>query len=375
MMKQTVYMLALAALSSTIIIFLSRAIMNKNFYQEEVTYHNSPYATASPDNVSLSGTLTLPSSTGSYPAVILIAGYGPNDRDVTGMGHKYFKVLAEHLTNQGIAVLRYDKRGVGKSTGNWATVNSKELAQDVAGAIAFLKTRKEINHEKIGLVGLSEGGLIASMVASQSPDVAFAVLMAPYVALGVENMVYQASLNLRADGATPEFVESDKAVRTAMYTVAQQESNVQTAAQKMRRMIQEYEANLPQAQKLEAEKLPWALTGTKIDMWVNVVTSPAYRFCLTYDPTFMLEAIRVPILAIAGSRDLTAPPSKIFPVLETAFKKSGHSDYTLVELPDLNHVFQTCKTGAVAEYETIKETMAPAALNAISDWILARVKR
>ncbi len=374
MMKQISYRLVLSALCSIISIYYSRAIMNNKFYEEEVTYNNSPATEDKQAIVSLSGTLTLPSSTGVYPAVILIAGYGPNDRDVTGMGHKYFKVLAEHLTNKGIAVLRYDKRGIGKSTGNWAAVNSKDLAQDVLGGIAFLKTRKEINQDKIGLVGLSEGGLIASMVAAQSSDVSFAVLMAPYVALGVDNMAYQGSLQLRADGASSEFVEHDKALRVALYTVAQQEPDIQIAAQKMRTMIEEYVANLPQPQKLEAERLPWAFTEAKIDMWVNVLTSPAYRFCLTYDPTGILEAIKVPVLAIVGSLDVTTSPSKILPVLETAFKKSLHSDYTLIEVPDLNHTFQTCKTGALSEYETIKETMAPIALNTIADWIVARTR-
>ena len=213
------------------------------------------------------------------------------------------------------------------------------------------------------------------MVAAQSSDVAFTVLMAPYVALGVDNMAYQASLQLRADGASSEFVEHDRALRVALYTVAQQEPDIQIAAQKMRKMIEEYVANLSQLQKREAEKLPWAFTEAKIDMLVNVLTSPAYRFCLTYDPTDILEAIKVPVLAIVGSRDVTTSPSKILPVLETAFKKSRHSDYTLIELPDLNHTFQTCKTGALAEYETIKETMAPIALNAISDWIVARTRR
>lgn len=340
-----------------------------NFYQEEVIYNNVLA------NVTLAGTLTLPRVEGVFPAVILIAGYGPNDRDVTGMGHKYFKVLAEYLTQQGIAVLRYDKRGVGKSTGNWATVTSKELAQDVLAGIAYLKSRREIQHDNMGIVGLSEGGLISAMVAAESKDVAFVVLMAPYVALGVDNIAYQAGLQLRADGASWEFVASDKIIRTAIYQIAQQEVDAQVAAQKIRPMIVEYRANLPESQKLEAEKLPWAFTEEKIDMWVNVLTSPAYRFYLTYDPMSVLEGVRVPVLAIAGGHDLTTSPDKIFPILKQAFENSGHVDYSIVELPNLNHVFQTCKTGALAEYATIKETMAPIALKTIGDWILVHTNK
>lgn len=341
--------------------------MNKKYSEENVIYESTIA------KISLSGTLTLPITDDKCPAVILIAGYGANDRDVTGMGHKYFKVLAEYLTEQGIAVLRYDKRGVGQSTGNWAAVTSKELAGDVFAGIAYLKTRTEVDHSSIGLVGLSEGGLIASIVGAESTDVAWVVLMAPFVALGVDNLVYQAGLQLKADSASVEFVENDAAMRTTVYTIAQQESNTQVAAQKIRETIVDYLAHLPEAQKLEAEKLPWAFTESRIDMYVPLLTSISYRFYLTYNPEAVLESLQVPVLALAGGNDLTTSPSKIFPILKQAFEKSGHRDYRIIELPNLNHCFQTCKTGALAEYATIKETMAPVALKIISDWILSRV--
>lgn len=338
-------------------------------YEEEVTYQNRE------ENINLSGTLTLPNSLGAYPAVILIAGYGPNDRDVTGMGHKYFKVLAEYLTSQGMAVLRYDKRGVGQSTGNWSSATSKELAHDVLAGIAYLETRKEINHNQIGLIGLSEGGLIAAMVASQSPNISFVVLMAPYVALNIDDMTYHTGLQLFADGASTEFVEQDKAIRKAIYTISQQEDDTYIAAPKIRKALLDYLEGLSESKKVEAEKLPWAFTEGNIDMMVTVITSPAYRFFLTYDPIPMLETIKIPLLVIAGNHDLTTAPSKIFPILERAFKTSKHKDYTIIELPNLNHLFQTCKTGALAEYATITETIAPIALHTISDWILTRTGR
>ncbi len=367
MIKSTIYKLAVAML----ILTTSHCIAKEDtmsFYEEEVTYPNKEA------EIHLSGTLTLPRSSGAYPAVILIAGYGPNDRDVTGMGHKYFKVLAEYLTAQGIAVLRYDKRGVGKSTGNWSSVTSAELATDVVAGISYLKTRKEINHDKMGLVGLSEGGLIAAMVASQSPEIAFVLLMAPYVALGIDDIVYHTALQLRADGASSEFIECDKTVRTTLYTIARQEPDMHIATHSIRDAILSYTAHLPESQKLEAEKLSWAITQAKADMWVKVMTSPGYRFFLTYDPAPVLEAIKVPVLAMVGERDLTTSPGKIFPVLRRAFETSGHKDYMMVELPHLNHVFQTCETGALSEYATIKETMSPSALKTISDWILLRTQ-
>lgn len=338
--------------------------------QEEVSYTNNA------EGITLSGTLTIPDSANeTFPAVVLIAGYGPNDRDVTGMGHKYFKVLAEHLTSQGIAVLRYDKRGVGKSTGNWANVTSKELAQDVLAGIEYLKTRSEINKNQIGLIGLSEGGLIATMVAAQSKDVNFMVLMAPYIALGVDNIVYQAGLQLRVDGASEEFIAGDKSLRSAIYTIAQQEIDKQAAGQHIRDAIVHYWAKLPDSMKRESERLSWAFTEPKIDMYVNIVTSPAYHFYLNYDPRPILEAIKVPTLAIVGSLDMTTSPAKIFPILKKAFEISGHKEYTLIELPNLNHVFQTCQTGALSEYATIKETMAPVALYTISAWVTKTITK
>jgi pimeloyl-ACP methyl ester carboxylesterase len=345
----------------------TRKPMKQNsWYEEEVTYQNQG------SNITLSGTLTLPDTAGTHPAVVLIAGYGPNDRDVTGMGHKYFKVLAEYLTSCGIAVLRFDKRGVGKSTGDWSYVTSKELAQDVCAGIVYLKTRKEVSQNEIGLIGLSEGGLIAAIVAASTKDVSFLVLMAPYVALGVDDMVYHAGLQLKVDGASSDFIERDKGVRTALYTIAGQESNPDVAAQNIRKVIMDYLENLPKAQKNEAENLPWALNENKIDMWTKVLVSPAYRFFLAYDPVPALKAIKVPVLVVVGSLDLTTSPDRILPILRNAFEKSGNKDCTLVELPNLNHLFQTCKTGALTEYATIAETMAPIALKTIADWIVIR---
>ena len=218
--------------------------------------------------------------------------YGPHDRDVTAMGHKLFKVIAEHLTSQGIAVLRYDKRGIGKSTGDWNSVTSKELAGDVLAGIEYLKTRDEIRHDAIGLIGLSEGGLIAAMVGAQSPDINFVVLMAPYVALGVDNLVYQSGEQLRADGASAEFIAHDQITRKAMYTIAKQEPNAQVAAQKIKELLTEYVVQLPASQKHEAAKLPWAFTESNIGMWSNVLLSVPYQFYLNYDPSAVLETLK-----------------------------------------------------------------------------------
>jgi pimeloyl-ACP methyl ester carboxylesterase len=335
---------------------------------EEVSYENVG------DGITLSGTLTFPNAQpqSTFPVALLIAGYGSNDRDVTGMGHKYFMVLADYLTRKGIAVLRFDKRGVGKSTGDYTAVTSKELANDALSGVEYLKTRSEINHNQIGLIGLSEGGLIASMVAAQSKDVAFAVLMAPSVAMKVEDIVYHTQLQLCADGATEAFIESDRPVREAIYTIAAQEADREKAESLMQKIIADYLAKLPESQKLEAKTLPFAFTAQNASSFIKAFTSPAYRFFLTYDPSVILKQITVPVLALSSDRDWIMMPERAFPVLDRALQAAGNKDYTLLALPHLNHCFQTCKTGALAEYATIEETMSPVALKTIADWILER---
>lgn len=343
----------------------------KTMTTEKVTYHQEEiFFENKIDSIRLGGTLTVPTLSGKYPAAILIAGYGPNDRDLTGMGHTYFKVLAEYLTQQGIAVLRYDKRGVGQSTGNWATVTSQDLTRDVMAGIDYLKTRQEIDAASIGLIGLSEGGLIAAIVASQYMDIAFAVLMAPHVALGVDDLVYQAGLQLQADGASNEFIERDKQMRTAVYTIVREELDPIERQKKVKEIILNYLEEQPATQKEEAQKLPFAFTSENVDMLIAKLTAPSYRFFTTYNPHEVLTKIQCPVLIIASPQDAMVSCHKTFPILQHAFNEAGKNNATFITLPNLNHLFQPCKTGALAEYATIKETMSPSVKQLIADWIL-----
>ncbi len=336
------------------------------YNEEEVSYAN-PSA-----GVTLSGTLTLPCAQQLCPAVLLIAGYGRHDRNVTGMGHNYFLVLADYLTRQGIAVLRVDKRGVGKSTGNYDTATSQDFASDVQAGVEYLKARQDINPQQIGLVGLSEGGLIASIVASESSGVAFILLMAPAVLSQVGDLLEMTELQLRADGASEEFIKHDRTLRTAVYSIVKGEPNHAVAQKALRDVIANYLAQLPEAQKSEAEKLPFAFTEAKADTLTKTFNSPWYRFFLAYDPTAVLKRIKIPVLVMNGDRDWIVTPQKAFPVLEQCLKEAGNKDYTMLELPNINHMFQSCNTGALMEYATIEETISPSALKAMSEWILAR---
>lgn len=340
---------------------------NMNHYQEEVLYRNDKA------DVALSGTLTLPSKEGVFPAVLLIAGYGAHDRDITHGEHKPFLVLAEYLTRRGIAVLRYDKRGAGKSTGLYVSATTRDFADDARAGIDYLKTRPEINPNKIGVIGLSEGGLIAAMLSAECPDIAFAVLMAPAVASDMTSWLDQTALQLRADGASQEFIDRDRQVRTSIYQLITQEPDTAKAEKEVQNILSEYLTSLPESQKIEAETLPFAFTPKKVDMLVKVFNSPWYRFFWSYNAADALRHITIPVLCVNGERDWIASPKTVFSRLQDGLTAAGNKDYTLVELPGLNHSFQTCKTGSIAEYGTIKETIAPIALKTIGDWVVAHI--
>ncbi len=326
--------------------------------------------------ITLAGTLTFPREQGPFPAVILIAGMGPNDRDYTMSNHKLFLVLADYLTRQGIAVLRFDKRGVGQSTGIFdTTLTSADFARDVEAGIAYLKTRPEINAQQIGLVGHSEGGLIASMVAAGSKDVAFVILMAGVLATKIADAVELTALQLRADGASKDFLAYDRALRTQLLSIVTQEPDAAKAKKELFALIEHHWQMLPEATRKEATKLPFAITQENAADTVAMLNSPWYRFYLSYDLTSVLKKLTIPVLAMAGGHDWVASPSIVFPIMKKALKQASNKDFILRELPNLNHWLQTCATGALAEYGMGEETMATVALQTMAKWIEERNKK
>ena len=336
------------------------------YHEEEVSYTNNVA------NVTLSGTLTIPQTEGPFPAVLLISGMGPNDRDYTTCGHKLFLVLADALTRRGIAVLRVDKRGIGKSTGTFdTTVTSKDLAGDVLAGITHLKTRKDINHRQIGLIGHSEGGMIASMVAAESKDVAFVVLMAAATTTSVDDSIEATALQLRADGATDELIARDRKLRKQVLSIVTQENDSTVAKKLMLEGFATYWTELPDALKQESTKFLFAFTQANADGMIKMFNSPWYRFFFSHQPIETLKQVKIPVLAMNGDLDWITSV-KTLPIIAKALEEAGNRDCTTIELPNLNHQFRTCKTGSLAEYMTSEETMAPVALNAISDWILDR---
>jgi pimeloyl-ACP methyl ester carboxylesterase len=328
-------------------------------YQEKLVVYDNIKA-----GITISGTLTLPPSQGPFPAVLLIAGSGPHDRNEEIFGHKPFLVLADHLTRNGIAALRVDKRGCGKSTGDYKTATSLDFSEDVEAGIAYLKSLPDINPCQIGLIGHSEGGMIAPMVASKSPDVAFLVLAAGPAATGEEILYQQNALILKASGESEETIEELNSFRKQIFAILKKESDFEIANNQLQEMAQNY-LSLPQEEQ-KAHVIALLNSAPKL-------FTPWFRYFLSFDPSTVLKQIKVPVLAINGELDLQVPSKQNLPIIDAALKAAGNTDFTTLELPKLNHLFQTCQTGHFGEYQTLEETISPSALQIISDWILERV--
>ena len=307
--------------------------------------------------VMLAGTLTVPPGDGPHPAVALVSGSGPQDRDETVFGHKPFLVLADHLTRSGIAVLRYDDRGVGQSTGNIATAITPDFADDAEGAVQYLATLPAIDPEAIGIIGHSEGAIVAPIVANRSDDVAFVVLLAGTGVPGEELLIMQLIATNRAMGVSEQ--------------VMAQRSELQQELFRVLRSAPDDSAAAAQAREILADA---GMTGQAADAQVSGLLNPWMRYFLEYDPLLELRELQVPVLSLWGSKDMQVPPEGNREPVEQALADSGNPDVTVNVLPELNHLFQTSDTGAPTEYATIEETMSPVALDAISEWIATRVR-
>lgn len=298
--------------------------------------------------VTLAGTLTLPAGNGPHPAVILISGSGPQDRDESLMGHKPFHVLADHLSRRGIAVLRYDDRGIGKSTGSFATATSADFSQDAEGALEFLMARAGIDAKRVGFAGHSEGGIVAPMVAARRAGVAFVVLLAGTAVPGSDVILEQGQALAKAAGASEAQLQEARAKQLEFTKVMAESGGTAELEKRLRQFL----AGAPNA---EAQ--------------IKQLTSPWMRYFMTYDPAPALAKVKCPVLALNGEKDLQVLPDQNLPVLKAALEKGGNKDVTILRLPGLNHLFQAAKTGAVSEYAQIEETMNAAALDAAASWL------
>ena len=309
--------------------------------------------------ISLAGTYTVPADMGPFPAVVLLTGLGPEDRNETYQGHQPFAVLADYLTRQGIAVLRFDDRGVGQSGGTLKGTTSADYTTDAQAALAWLRAQPGIRKNQVGLIGHSQGGTAAIGAAGQPNGPNFLVLLAAPGLPGDELIVQQSLALTRLQTTDPAQLASTEKMQRAMTQIIQKTPN---DAQAQSALLLYYSAISPQL-------------AARVKPQLTTLTSPDYRHLLADRPAQTLARVRCPVLALGGSKDVQVPTSRNLAATAAGLKTGGNRDVTVKELPGLNHLFQTAPTGAPAEYATIEETFAPAALQVIGEWITRHTPR
>lgn len=332
------------------------------YYTEEVTFENKSAG------VTLAGTLSLPAKKGKFPVVILISGSGPQDRNESILNHEPFAVIADYLTRNGVGVLRYDDRGVAKSTGNFGLATTTDFSTDTEAALTYLRGRKEVIKSKIGLIGHSEGGLIAPMLAARNKDVAFIIMLAGPGLPGAEILALQQDLISRADGASEAVIEQNARINKGLFEIVAKEQDASITTSELKAYMEQAFNALPDSvkngstEKMIAEILPG-------------VDNPWMKEFIRYDPRPALRKVSCPVLALNGSKDLQVPAKENIEAIEKALnegwiergRKEKHIELCILD--GLNHLFQECETGSPSEYGEISQTFSPQALTKMLDWM------
>ena len=327
---------------------------------EEVQFYNKSA------DITLAGTLTLPNGDGPFPVVVLISGSGAQDRNEEIFGHKPFMVIADDFAKKGIAVLRFDDRGTAESEGNHAIATSADFATDVSAAVDYLKGRKEIDMDKIGLVGHSEGGVIAPMVQNMRDDIAFMILMAGSGVPGHELLLEQQRLIGLANGMIESQLEESAKVNSGLFQIiVNSTGSLEETSEELRKYLEESLKDNPSLSSAAPEEQKSYISGV-----IRGLNSPWMQYFLKYDPSKALEKTTCPVLAINGDLDLQVPAKMNLEAISQALDIAGNKQYETVEFPKLNHLFQECETGALSEYGKIEQTIAPIVLDTMSAWIL-----
>ena len=309
------------------------------YKEEEVTFRNEEAG------ITLAGTFTWPEGGKTLRSAVLVAGSGANDRDETSMGH--FLLLSDFLTRNGYAVLRYDKRGVGESEGDYGAASTFDFADDARSALHYLQARPETDPQKAGIIGHSEGGLIAPIVASEYPDeVSFIVMMGGIGITGLELLLVQSEKMALITGVSEEQVAEISRINKSLYDIALTDEPDSVKREQFR-------AAAPTVPENQYQMLLW----------------PWFRTFLALEPDTYLSRVTCPTLAITGENDIQCPPEENLAAMEASLKKAGNTEYVIKTMPGLNHLFQHSESGSPLEYEQIPEIIAPEALDYIVDWI------
>ncbi len=312
--------------------------------EQEVKFENSKAG------ISLAGTLTMPKGGKNLPAVLLVAGSGKNDRNETEMGH--FLLLSDYLTRNGYAVLRYDKRGAGESGGDYGAATTFDFADDSRAALEFLTGRPEINPKKIGIIGHSEGAIIAPMLAAEDGNkISFIILMGGVGIKGSELMLLQFSKIANINGVPEEQISQILQKYGMYYDIAVSMKGDTLLGAKLK----------------EADpEINEAIYNTLLLSWFNTF--------LSMDPSVYLKRVKCPVLALTGENDLQCPPAENLQGIENALKEGGNKKYTVKTIPGVNHLFQTSESGSPTEYGKLEEIISPGVLQLMLDWMDGVVK-
>lgn len=333
------------------------------YYSEDITFKNKQA------EIHLAGTLTLPSKEGVFPAVILISGSGPQNRNEELAGHKPFLVLSDYLTKKGFAVLRYDDRGTALSQGDFKNATSVDLATDVESAVAYLKTRKEIDPKKIGLIGHSEGGLLAPLVAVKSKDIACIVMLGGPGIPGDKILLIQQRLIAEASGTSEEEIKWTESINRRIFDIVKKSSDTETLKKDLRSSL---EKKLSESPNL---KSPNRISDDAfINVQIDTYATPWMQYFIKYNPASTLEKVKIPVLALNGETDLQITSKENLKAIKKALRKARNKNVRIKELPGLNHLFQESDTGAPQEYQRIEQTYSPIVLKEVSDWLHLQIQ-
>ncbi|MCY4780768.1 alpha/beta hydrolase [Sphingobacterium sp. UT-1RO-CII-1] len=332
------------------------------YVERKVVYHNED------KSIQYGATLTMPDTNVNVPAVILISGSGQQDRDETLFNHKPFWVIADYFSRNGIVVLRVDDRGVGQTTGDVMGATSADFADDVLVSLGFLKKQQGIDINKMGLVGHSEGGMIAPMAAIKSNDVAFIVSLAGLGVTGMEIMQKQMkAFNKQLELNAEERVRSDEFIEMLLGLAAKHPDNEELKpifAQEMQAWMDKQPDDFLMKMGFKGEE-----GNRNIDQTAGRFFMPWMRYFLKYDPAPILEQLKIPVLALNGEKDVQVTAAENLAGFERSLKKAGNENFKIMSFPNLNHLFQTAETGAVSEYMDIEETFSPQVLEVMLNWI------
>ncbi|MEP7236643.1 MAG: alpha/beta hydrolase [Ferruginibacter sp.] len=305
-----------------------------------------------------------------YPTVLLITGSGKQDRDETIFDHKSFAIIADYLTRQGIAVLRVDDRDMGKTTGNFATATSADFAKDVEAGLDYLKSREDVDVNNIGLLGHSEGGMIAPMVAARRSDVKFIVLLAG-PGVKISELMEQQSVEMGlATGSTVKYMEKYRLLYRELVNSIINEPDTAKAFSKAIDIFNGWQKDKNIILVMKTTGVTDEKSKTKfIRAFVKQLSTPWFNYFLKFDPAEYLAKLHCPVLALNGEKDIQVSAKQNLEGIRSALEKSNNKNFKTMEIPGLNHLFQHCKKCSVDEYSELEESFDPGTLPIIVNWI------